>query len=63
MTKEKKKARRELRHKLMNEQIAYFRGHQLSLAMARFYARTKVDVILSEGSTDTNVHGRGLVRA
>jgi len=54
--------RRQLRHKLLNEQTAYFLGRQLSPKMARFYARTKVDVILSEGSTEVNAHGRGLVR-
>ena len=69
MTKEQKKAHRKLRHKLVNEQTAEFRRDMpgispkgISPKMAHFYARTKVDVMLSEGSTDADAHGRGLVR-
>jgi hypothetical protein len=58
----RKAARRKFRHKLLNEQIKVMRAANMSPAAARFHARVAVDVILSQGSTESNAHGRGLVR-
>jgi len=60
----RKAARRQFRHKLLNEKIKEFRNpkYNLSPAGARFHARVAVDVLLSQGATDVNTHGRGLMR-
>jgi len=60
----RKAARRQFRHKLLNEKIKEFRNpkYNLSPAAARFHARVAVDVLLSQGVGDVNAHGRGLMR-
>jgi hypothetical protein len=60
----RKAARRKFRHTLQNklavELRATFPG--ISPKMARFQARIKADAVIAAGSTDANIHGRGLVR-
>jgi len=60
----RKAARRQFRHKLLNEKIKEFRNpkYNLSPAAARFHARVAVDVLLSQGTAEPNAHGRSLVR-
>lgn len=60
----RKAARRKFRHKLLNEKIKQFRDpkYNLSPAGARFHARVAVDILLSQGTVQSNAHGRGLVR-
>jgi len=59
----RKAARRKLRHALRKTKLAELsRLHLFSPAALKFQARIAVDRELSQGSTDKNAHGRGLVR-
>jgi len=58
----RKASRRKFRHKLLTEQIKEMRAANMSPGAARFHARVAVDILLSQGTVQSNAHGRGLVR-
>jgi hypothetical protein len=60
----RKAARRKFRHALQNKLAVELRTTfpGISPKMARFQARVRADAVIAGGSTDANIHGRGLVR-
>ncbi len=59
----RKAARRKFRHALQNTLLAeLLRKRRFTPKAAKFIARMKADVAISQGSTNIEAHGRSLLR-